>query len=267
VTKAEVTGTWEAQAEQGCSVGEQKAEESRERDPGSGHNLACRCPSHPPTRWINWVTLRALIRPFQASLSSAAHRSPRIAVAASHRSATKNEFDDQQFTTIHPPALEPRGSNPDQHQGLSGAPSRNFTRTIRSVTWMRDERWVELRLTLPQPEPEKKTVWKQCVPGVGFEPTCPEGQRGLGPPRLARFRHPGEANSTGRGLLGRCSSLCKCWSVHGSLGTRSEGSPGDCRPACRSRDPIQEVSGLPSSARARRVRTSSPLAPPGTDVP
>jgi hypothetical protein len=32
---------------------------------------------------------------------------------------------------------------------------------------MRDERRVELRLTLPQPEPEKKTVWKQCVPGAG----------------------------------------------------------------------------------------------------
>ena len=25
------------------------------------------------------------------------------------------------------------------------------------------------------------------VPGVGFEPTCPEGRRGLGPPRLPGF--------------------------------------------------------------------------------
>ena len=32
-----------------------------------------------------------------------------------------------------------------------------------------------------------KSVWILYVPGVGFEPTCPEGRRGLGPPRLPGF--------------------------------------------------------------------------------
>jgi hypothetical protein len=33
-----------------------------------------------------------------------------------------------------------------------------FTRTIRSVTWMREEGRLELRLTLPEPEPEEARV-------------------------------------------------------------------------------------------------------------
>ncbi len=42
------------------------------------------------------------------------------------------------------------------------------------------------------------------VPGVGFEPTRPEGQRILSPPRLP-FRHPGRRRAHSPGL--RCSSV------------------------------------------------------------
>jgi hypothetical protein len=58
-----------------------------------------------------------------------------------------------------------------------------FTRTVRSVTWLRNEESAELRLTLPEPE-KREGVWTMCVPGVGFEPTWPLGQGLLRAPCL-----------------------------------------------------------------------------------
>jgi len=51
---------------------------------------------------------------------------------------------------------------------------RIFTRTVRSVTWLRNEETLELRLTLPEPEQEETRV--DYVRARG--PACTESTRG-----------------------------------------------------------------------------------------
>jgi site-specific DNA recombinase len=64
-----------------------------------------------------------------------------------------------------------------------------FTRTIRSVTWMREEDRLELRLTLPQPEPEEARV--ETVRARGGIRTHTSRRTSALKADASAFRHPG----------------------------------------------------------------------------
>ncbi len=104
---------------------------------------------------------------------------------------------------------------------------RILTRLVKSVTYLKENRDIEVVLVLPHPDvplrlaapgdfapsmaPEGRVLDRQC-PGWDSNPHAPCGTAGFKPVRVSHFRHPGCVQDRRSSL--RCSSLGRSESEH-----------------------------------------------------